>query len=342
MADDAALDRRALANFLRRNRLVRGERLDASLVKGGRSNLTFDVTVDDKHWVLRRPPMGQTLATAHDVKREFTVMSALSDTGIPVPRMVIYCGDHSVLGAPFYLMEHVNGDVLRTTPDVMQVPLDQRAGLMYRLIEVLADLHTLDPKEVGLEAFGRPEGFMQRQVRRWTEHLEATREEGMPGIDVLAASLAGKVPNAAVGAIVHGDYRLDNCISRGADIAAVLDWEMSTIGDPLADLATFVIYYDGLAERPNPVVDAPGRLPGVPNIVDLLDSYEARTARPIQHLEWYLAFAWFKLAVILDGVRYRSVHGRTSGGDFADVAELIGPAIERGLAALEGRGLDGQ
>ena len=340
MADDPALDKRALADFLRREGLARGQLLDASLLKGGRSNLTFDLIVDDNHWVLRRPPLGQSLATAHDVQREFTVMSALSGTGIPVPRMVAYCSDQGVLGAPFYVMEHVNGDVLRTTEDVMQLPPDRRGGLMYSLIDVLADLHTIDPQEIGLGAFGRPDGFMQRQVRRWTEQLQATREYDVPGIDVLAAGLAENVPHAAASAIIHGDYRLDNCVTRGGDIRAVLDWEMSTVGDPLADLATFVVYHDGLAERPNAVVEAPGRLPGVPNIGELLSRYEAKTARAIQHLDWYLAFAWFKLAVILDGVRYRSIHGRTSGGDFADVAELINPAIEHGLVALAGRGLD--
>ena len=174
-------------------------------------------------------------------------------------------------------------------------------------------------------------------MRRWTQQLHATRDGEIGGIDLLAARLAEHVPGTATSAIVHGDYRLDNCLTRMGDIKAVLDWEMSTLGDPMADLATFIVYHDGLADQPNPVVDAPGRLPDVPGIAELLAIYEARTARTIQHLEWYLAFAWFKLAVILDGVRHRSEHGRTSGGDFAEVAELISPAVEHGLAVLDGR-----
>jgi aminoglycoside phosphotransferase (APT) family kinase protein len=335
MNADPSLDQRSLAGYLRRNDLARADSICVALLGGGRSNLTFDVTADDKHWVLRRPPLGDTLATAHDVKREFTVISALYGTDVPVPRPIAFCPDCSVLGAPFYLMERVDGDVLRSTADVMALSPDHRRSVTFRLIEVLADLHTLDPAEVGLEGFGHPQGFMQRQVRRWTQQLHATRDGEIAGIDTLAARLAEHVPSTATSAIVHGDYRLDNCVTRMGDIKAVLDWEMSTLGDPMADLATFIVYHDGLAEQPNPVVDAPGRLPDVPAIAELLASYEARTVRTIQYLEWYLAFAWFKLAVILDGVRHRSEHGRTSGGDFAEVAELIAPAVEHGLAALE-------
>jgi aminoglycoside phosphotransferase (APT) family kinase protein len=335
MNADPLLDQRSLAVYLRRNDLARADSICVSLLGGGRSNLTFDLTADDEHWVLRRPPLGDTLATAHDVKREFTVISALYGSAVPVPRPIAFCPDHAVIGAPFYLMERVNGDVLRSTADVMALSPGQRRNVTSRLIEILADLHNLDPAEVGLQDFGRPQGFTLRQVRRWTQQLHATRDGEIGNIDLLAARLAEHVPSTATAAIVHGDYRLDNCLTRMGDIAAVLDWEMSTIGDPMADLATFIVYHDGLAEQPNPVVDAPGRLPDVPSIAELLAVYEARTTRTIHHLEWYLAFAWFKLAVILDGVRHRSEHGRTSGGDFAEVAELIAPAVEHGLAALE-------
>jgi aminoglycoside phosphotransferase (APT) family kinase protein len=334
MTPTPGLDEKKLACYLNNNGLSRYGSPTATLIAGGRSNLTYAVSVDDHRWVLRRPPLGKTLDTAHDVEREYTVMAALAGSDVPVPRMIAFCHDPDYIGSQFYLMEHVEGTVLRTHQQVLDLPAADRTGLSIRLVQVLAALHRIDPRAVGLQEFGRPRGFMERQVRRWTSNLTATRDAEIQGIDELARLLADRLPTSDPSAIVHGDYRLDNCLARNGDIAAVLDWEMSTLGNPLADLATFIVYHDGLADRPNAVVESPGRLADVPALSTLLDIYAAESGIELEDLDWYLAFAWFKLAVILDGVRDRSVSGRATGGDFADVVQLIEPSVERGLAAL--------
>lgn len=313
--------------------------LTGTVLAGGRSNLTYLVGDGVTRWVVRRPPLGHVLATAHDMAREYRVMAALSATPVPVPRMVRLCTDPDVVGAPFYLMEYVEGVVLRDPADLERLGPDATRALVLSTVDVLADLHAVEPAAVGLADFGRPEGFNERQVRRWKRQLDASRSRDVPGIEQLHARLAAAVPDCTAGAIVHGDYRLDNLLV-GADqqIRAVLDWEMSTLGDPLADVALMVVY----AGRPIPSSRgqdrAPVSAPGHPSTGDLVDRYAERSGRDLSRLRWYVAFAAFKLAVILEGVHYRYVHGQTVGEGFERMGEAVAPLVAQGHATLDQEG----
>lgn len=264
------LDVDSLARYLRNEGLTDTGPEAITLLNGGRSNFTYALRAGDRNLILRRPPLGEVTAGAHDMRREHNVLSALANTSVPVPRTVRLCLDSEILGAPFYLMEHAPGRALRTQSEVTVLTTSDLEALCWQLIHILAELHTLDYDAVGLGDFGRPAGFMHRQVKVWRRQLELARTRPLPGFDELAQGLAATVPDVDLRSIVHGDYRLDNCLVLKGRITSVLDWEMSTIGHPLADLATFMIYHDGLADLPNPVVEAPGRLPGAPALPALL------------------------------------------------------------------------
>jgi aminoglycoside phosphotransferase (APT) family kinase protein len=308
--------------------------LTATMFAGGRSNLTYAVTDGTNRWVLRRPPLGHVLPTAHDMAREHRVLSALSEAGFPVPEPVLLCDDTSVIGAPFYLMEHVDGTIYR---DAAQIEAVDLRVLTFTLVDTLADLHALDPEKIGLGDFGRPEGFNARQVRRWKQQLDASRSRELSGIEELHARLAADIPAGGPGAVVHGDFRLDNVLI-GDDLAvrAVLDWEMSTLGDPLSDLALMLVY----AGRPllfrggEPV--APIDLPGHPSLDEMAARYAERSKRDVSDLHWYVGFAAFKLAVILEGVHYRYTKGQTVGPGFDTIGAMVPVLIEQGHRALEG------
>src|SRR4051794_30568934 len=215
---------------------------DVALVSGGKSNLTYRVASDAGEVILRRPPLGDILPTAHDMVREHRVLTALDGTAVPVPR-VLHLGDAEAgLGAPFYVMERVLGHICRNAlpPGYAETP-DQRRLVGEALVDVLAELHTVDPADVGLSEFGRPAGFMERQLRRWSQQWEASKVDDLPALDRLRDDLIGMVPEQRASSIVHGDYRLDNTILHATQpgrVNAVLDWEMSTLGDPFSDLGS--------------------------------------------------------------------------------------------------------
>jgi aminoglycoside phosphotransferase (APT) family kinase protein len=331
------LDPAALGAYLAAVRpdLVGGP-LTATLIAGGRSNLTYVVDDGRSAVVLRRPPLGHVLATAHDMAREHRVISALAGGPVPVPGAVLLCTDEAVIGAPFYLMERVDGLVLRDLDDVVDLTAGQRRALGLRLVDVLADLHGVDVDAVGLTGFGRPDGYLERQLRRWGRQLDASRSRDVPGVDELQARLRARVPVARAPALLHGDYRLDNVIVRRADpsrIAAVLDWEMATLGDPLADLGLLVVYRTRPALPDDPISDAMTAT-GFPAAGELVDRYASRTGADVRGLGWYVALGFFKLAVILEGIHYRFVHGQTVGEGFDRIGELVVPLVASGLAAL--------
>ncbi|MFI1991139.1 phosphotransferase family protein [Actinoplanes sp. NPDC020271] len=308
--------------------------LTGTMFAGGRSNLTYAVTDGTNRWVLRRPPLGHVLPTAHDMAREHKVLAALSAAGFPAPEPVLLCDDVSVIGAPFYLMEHVDGKIYRDASDLEEVDLH---GLTLTLVDTLADLHSLDPEKIGLGDFGKPEGFNARQVRRWKQQLDASRSRDLSGIEELHARLATDIPAGGPGAVVHGDFRLDNVlIGENQQVNAVLDWEMSTLGDPLSDLALMLVY----AGRPLLVKDgrpfAPIDLPGHPTLDEMAARYAERSGRDVSDLHWYVAFAAFKLAVILEGVHYRYTKGQTVGAGFDTVGAMVPALVEQGHRALEG------
>jgi aminoglycoside phosphotransferase (APT) family kinase protein len=312
-----------------------GPPLSATLFRGGRSNLTYAVTDGTNRWVLRRPPLGHVLPTAHDMSREHTVLAALSRAGYPVPEPVLFCADPEPIGAPFYLMEHVDGTIYRDAEQLGALGPEKMHALILSLVDNLADLHALDPAAIGLADFGHPEGFNTRQVRRWKKQLDASRSREVAGIEELHARLAVDIPEGD-GSVVHGDYRLDNVlIGPELEIKAVLDWEMSTLGDPLSDLALMLVY----AGRPLLAKDgkpsAPVDVPGHPSLAEMAAAYAKRSGRDVGDLHWYVAFAAFKLAVILEGVHYRYVQGKTVGEGFDTVGELVGPLVRQGHEALE-------
>jgi aminoglycoside phosphotransferase (APT) family kinase protein len=316
--------------------------VSVELIVSGLSNLTYVVTPEGSPAadavILRRPPTGAVLATAHDMAREHRVISALGPTAVPVPRTLHMCADASVLGAPFYVMERVVGvHVVREFPPGYADEPEQRRAVGEGLIDVLADLHSVDHAAVGLSDFGRPEGFAARQVRRWTTQWEATRDRDRPGLDALAARLAETVPSGGRSTIVHGDYRLDNCLldpGTPGRIRAVLDWEMSTLGDPLTDLGMMFVYWPEAGEERASTLSPVTTLPGFPTRREIAERYARRTGADLSDLPWYVGFAFFKFAAIIAGIVARSAAGAMAGKDTSGYAERIEPVVELGRAAL--------
>ena len=321
----------------------RWREVDVDLVAAGMSNLTYVVTPrggrPDDAVILRRPPTGAVLATAHDMVREHRVISGLAGTPVPVPRTLHLCTDDQVLGAPFYVMERVVGvHVVDELPAGYADTGPERRALGDGLVDVLADLHTVDPAAVGLADFGRPEGYLARQVRRWTTQWEATRDADRPGLDALAARLAATVPTTARSGIVHGDYRMDNCLldpDVPGRVRAVLDWEMSTLGDPLTDLGMLFVYWPEAGEDRGVALSAVTAQPGFPTRAQVAQRYAERTGADLGDLSWYAGFAYFKFAAILAGIVARSAAGAMAGKDSTGYADKIGPCVELGRAALE-------
>ncbi|MFI5889300.1 phosphotransferase family protein [Actinoplanes sp. NPDC051513] len=326
------LDLDQLQSFLGSSRPLTGQ-----MFAGGRSNLTYAITDGERRWVLRRPPLGHVLPTAHDMVREHRVLEALSKAGFPAPRPVVLCTDISVIGAPFYMMEHVDGRIYRDSVDLEALGAPAFNKLTLDLVDTLADLHALDPAAIGLADFGRPEGFNERQVRRWKKQLDASRSRDVAGIEELHARLAVGIPAGGPGAVVHGDYRLDNVlIGPELQINAVLDWEMSTLGDPLSDVALMLTYAGLPLQVSGGRATVPLEVAGHPSLREMSARYAERSGRDVSDLHWYVAFAAFKLAVILEGVHYRYVQGQTVGAGFETIGNLVGPLVMRGHEALEG------
>lgn len=311
------------------------------LITGGRSNLTYTVSCPAGSLVLRRPPLSAVRPTAHDMGREYRVLSALAGSAVPVPRPLHLCTDTTVLGAPFYLMERVDGVVARPglPAGYAQRPED-RAAMAGALVDTLADLHAVEPAAVGLADFGRPDGYLARQVRRWVTQWEGWRDQDRPELDALATRLAERVPAGPSGPVVHGDYRLDNVMFDPADparISAVLDWEMSTLGDPLADLGLLLVYWTQAGDEalgPS-VVPAVTALPGFPDRSGVVASYVRRTGRDTDDLAWYMAFGFFKLAVVVAGIAVRERAGAMVGSVDDPPARAIDPLVARGRQVLD-------
>ncbi|GHF83694.1 acyl-CoA dehydrogenase [Kitasatospora xanthocidica] len=309
--------------------------LRAELIEGGRSNLTYVLSDGFSRWVLRRPPLGHVLATAHDMGREYRVMSALRGTGVPVPRMLVIDRGEDVLGAPWYLMEHVTGTPHRDAAPLAALGEERVGALGRRLVDTLAELHRIDPADVGLADFGHPDGYLERQLRRWSKQLAASRSRDLPDLDRLHAALTARLPVSPAPALVHGDYRLDNVLVDDTDaITAVLDWEMSTLGDPLTDVGLLVMYTE-LAGVGGGIIPSAMTAPGFPRADEIVSRYAGATGRDAADLDWYVAFASFKLAAVAEGIFFRFQQGRTLGAGFERAGEMAPILARHGLNTLK-------
>ena len=355
------------------------ELTDIQLIAGGRSNLTYRLAVrmpaqapggalpahapggalpaqapggagpgGDRFLVLRRPPLGHVLPTAHDMSREYRVLSALAGTKVPVARPVAFCDDAEVVGAPFYLMEHVPGVVLRSRQDTAVLTESQAADLSARLADMLAAIHGVDVEATGLGGLGRGAGYLTRQLSRWQRQWELSKTREVPGYDALVSRLTATLPPEGEATLVHGDFRLDNVLVALASqprITAVVDWEMATLGDPLADLGLTLVYWtdpgeDGWLE--------PGQGPGGPGLrtdgtaspgfmtrAEFAAGYAQRTGRDVSRIGYYVAFGYFKLAVVLEGIHARYLQRQTVGEGFEQEGLAVPTLVTRAHQVLD-------
>ena len=309
--------------------------LSAEVIAGGKSNLTYRLTDGARLWALRRPPLGHVLPTAHDMAREYRVISALAGTGVPVARAIALCTDPAVIGAPFYVMSYVDGVVLDRPDAVRALDHDAARRVGEALVDTLVELHGVAPDEVGLADFGRPAGFLERQVRRWHKQWRASETRPVPELQQVVDGLLADVPESPPPAIVHGDYRLTNLIYTNdvTQIAAVVDWEMATIGDPLADLGLLVVYH-GLAEQSDLTMPRMRPADGFLSPDEMVARYTAGAQRDLDRLPWYVALGFFKLAVIAEGIAARHLQGKTVGAGFENFGAIVPMLLSRALDAL--------
>jgi aminoglycoside phosphotransferase (APT) family kinase protein len=274
--------------------------------------------------------------------REYRVLTGLVGTAVPVPRTFHLGGSDSPLGAPFYVMERVVGHVCRNAlPDGYASTPADRERIGHALVDVLADLHSVDPETVGLAEFGRPAGFMERQLRRWSKQWEASKTRDLPELEALRDELAAALPEQRANAIVHGDFRLDNTIlhpTEAGTIVSVLDWEMSTLGDPLSDLGAMLAYWseagDSEVLRRARIVAPVTAASGFPTRAELVERYGARTGIDLANIDWYQSFAYFKLAVVCQGIAARAAGGAMVGGGFDQAERLVPPLVQAGRHVL--------
>jgi aminoglycoside phosphotransferase (APT) family kinase protein len=318
--------------------------LSFSLITGGHSNLTFDVTDRRSHrWVLRRPPLGQVLATAHDMAREHKILAALGPTDVPVPPVVGLCADDTVNGAPFYVMEFVEGTVVRDVAGARELTPEQRRTAGLSIVDNLARIHAIDVDAVGLGDLGRKEGYIERQLKRWYGQFEKSKTRELPLMEEVHRRLAADIPEQGPATIVHGDYRLDNCmLGPDGQIVAVLDWEICTLGDPLADVGLLQVYWADPDEPTHSGLPAPTSVEGFPTKSELLERYADASGRDLSRIDFYMAFGYWKLACIIEGVYARYVGGAMGARGDADAFDFFGQQVvalaEAARDAVEGAG----
>ena len=286
-------------------------------IAGGRSNLTYSVTdTGGRRWALRRPPLGKALGSAHDMGREHKVVSALAGTDVPVAPIAGYCTDESVNGAPFYVMEFVEGPILRMRPDAEPYDEAQQRRIGENVVDTLVDIHAIDPDDVGLGDLGKREDYVGRTLRRWHRQWEGSKTREIPLIDEVHDRLAARVPDQGPATIVHGDYRLDNMILTpdAAGVAAVVDWELCTLGDPLADVGMLLVYWGDRDADLFPLFEPATTGPGFPSLAEVRERYAERSGRDLSLIDFYVALGMWKLAIILEGVFKRYSAGQYGSG----------------------------
>ena len=326
----ATVDLSGLKRFLDERKLGDTANLRSENISFGHSNEVHLIHFGGNSWALRRPPRGPLLPTAHDMMREYRVLKALQNTPVPVPRMYASCDDPSYIGAPFYLMEYMRGEVVRADNNNFVKTVELRRSVSRQMVEVLAALQNVDWRRAGLEGFGRSEGYLERQLKRWSDQLERTipHTRPLPVMEQVKEWLQAHLPESPAPTIVHGDYKLDNLMfdPKTARAIAVLDWEMSTIGDPLADFGWMLSYWPDPADKAGNVMTSMSTDDGWLTRREMLDLYENRTGRVMREFPFYQAFALFKLAIIMEGSYSRFVRGQADDPLFAGMKERV-PAL---------------
>ncbi|UPW08971.1 phosphotransferase family protein [Gordonia terrae] len=332
-AVDAALDRDRLRRLLIDNGVEPAGELSIDLISGGKSNLTYTVTDGVTTWVARRPPTGGLTPSAHDMGREWAVTSALQSTSVPVARTVAFDADGSTIGAPCTVVEFVDGRVVRTADDLDAYSDDEVARNLDALVQTLADLHAVDYREVGLGEFGRPAGFAARQVKLWARQWGHVKTRELPDVERLIDALTDRVPEQARESVVHGDFRIDNTIVDADDpsrIAAVVDWEMSTLGDPLTDVALMCAYRIGAFDQVLGF-SAAWTSDRYASVDEIAQKYSTATGSDLGDWDFYLGLANLKLGVIAEGITYRALSGASSGDGAEKAGESTATFIAEGL-----------
>ena len=335
-ADDG-IDVAALESWFAANLAAAAPPLRFERIAGGHSNLTYRVTDSaGRSWALRRPPLGKRLGSAHDMAREHKVVSALGPTEVPVAPVAGLCEDDAVNGAPFYVMEFVEGPVLRGLAEAGAFPEeDDRRAIGERVADTLVAIHAVDPDAVGLGDLGRKQDYVARQLRRWQGQWEKSKTRELPVVDRVHERLAARIPEQGPATLVHGDYRLDNMILTGSgEVAAVLDWELCTLGDPLADVGLLMTYWPERGEDTIALGMPANLAPGFPTREELRDRYAEGSGRDLSKLDFFIALGYWKLAIILEGVYARSVaggYGKVNEGveAFARLVERLADEAER-------------
>jgi aminoglycoside phosphotransferase (APT) family kinase protein len=305
-------------------------------ISGGHSNLTYGVRdAAGKRWALRRPPLGKRLGSAHDMGREHRVVSALARTPVPVAPVAGFCEDESINEAPFYVMEFVEGPILRGLAEADAFPDEaDRRAIGERVVDTLVDVHAVDPDAVGLGDLGRKEDYVARQLHRWQGQWENSKTRELPAIDAVHERLAARIPEQGPATIVHGDYRLDNMILTPAgEVAAVVDWELCTLGDPLADVGLLMVYWPEPGEETIALGQPATLAPGFPKREELKARYAERSGRDLSQLDFFVALGYWKLAIILEGVYARYAAGQYGKVDpgieaFARLVERLAEAAD--------------
>ena len=312
--------------------------LTGSVIGHGRSNITYRLESDGRSWVLRRPPLSHVQATAHDMGREFRILSALAPTGFPAPKPIALCQDPAINDAPFYIMEYVDG-LIPVDPNEVKRQFDEseRRKIGEELVDVLVRLRSFVPSKIGLDGFGKPQGYLERQVRRFAQQLEDVRYRETPELDELARRLSKAIPPERAPGIVHGDYRLDNAIlDDQGHIIAVLDWEMCTLGDSLADMGLLQMYWSRGSSQEVAIAGTPVMaLPGFPSWEEAAARYKNESGHDLSGLDFYTVLAHFKLGVILENMYKRFLGGGTVGAGFEAIGENARMLGQRGLAIAD-------
>jgi aminoglycoside phosphotransferase (APT) family kinase protein len=323
------LDLAKLEPYLRRHFPNAAGGLEVRQFPSGHSNLTYSLQLGPKELVLRRPPFGSKVKSAHDMSREFRVLSKLHSVYAPAPEVLLYCGDESVLGAPFYVMEPIHGIILRRDlPPGLELNPAKTRRLSELFVENLILLHSVDYAAAGLSNLGKPQGYLERQVQGWIERYYGSKTHDYPEVEKISLWMHAHIPSTPHDSLIHNDYKYDNIVLDSADITkivGVLDWEMCTIGDPLADLGTALAYWVDASdpEEMQQVRWGPTTLPGSFTRSEVVHFYARKTGQDVSHIAFYLTLARFKLAVIVQQIYYRYRQGLTKDERFASMPDRI-------------------